>query len=364
MENGVAEARAKEAQARQVAQETMTAEHKMIFGDLQAMMDLAQQYIDTGAGNAETIMENLQKAYEVYSANMDAESQETAASIQTMMDNMTAALTVTSDTMVLVSGEAAENLKAALADANTYLETGKGDTEAILNNLKTAYDLYATETGDSSEAVATSVDTMVAAVESASGVQISATDSMQAETVADLATISQAMLDLGITDVGQFVSAIESGVSSVDSSFSSMESSISQSMANASSEVESAISEIESLFANAELSFKQNIALPHFSMSGSFNAETGSVPTVSVSWYKRAAEEGALFSDPTIIGVGDASQPEMLIGENTLYEQIAKAISEANGGGDIIIPVYLGGELLEEVVVKATQRSNYRSGGR
>ncbi len=364
MENGVAEARANEAQARQLANETMIAENQMTAETLQATMDLAQQYIDTGAGNAETIMANLETAYAQYSANMDAESQTTAANIQAMMDNMTAALSVTSETMVLVAGEAAENLQTALADANTYLETGRGDTEAILNNLKTAYDLYATETGDSSVAVSTSVDTMVAAVEAASGVQISATDNMQAETVADLATISQAMSDLGITDVGQFVSAIESGVSSVESSFSTMESNISSSMANASSEVSSAISEIESAFANANLSFQQHIALPHFSMSGSFNAETGEVPSVSVSWYKKAAEEGALFADPTLIGVGDANQPELLIGENTLYEQIAKAVAESNGGGDIVIPVYIGGELLDEIVVKAVQRNNYRSGGR
>lgn len=42
-------------------------------------------------------------------------------------------------------------------------------------------------------------------------------------------------------------------------------------------------------------------ALPHFSMSGSFDAKTGSVPSVNVSWYA----SGGLFGRPSLIGVGD-----------------------------------------------------------
>jgi hypothetical protein len=34
------------------------------------------------------------------------------------------------------------------------------------------------------------------------------------------------------------------------------------------------------------------------------------------------------------------------------------------GGGDIVIPVYLGGTMLDEVIVNAQQRANLRSGGR
>ena len=57
-------------------------------------------------------------------------------------------------------------------------------------------------------------------------------------------------------------------------------------------------------------------------MSGTFDAQSGAVPTVSVSWYKKAAKYGALFSDPTIIGVGDSADPELLIGENKLKEML------------------------------------------
>jgi hypothetical protein len=47
----------------------------------------------------------------------------------------------------------------------------------------------------------------------------------------------------------------------------------------------------------------------------------------------------------------------------------ASAITEAIQGisgqsGDIVIPIYLGGNMLDEVIVSAQQRANLRSGGR
>lgn len=44
---------------------------------------------------------------------------------------------------------------------------------------------------------------------------------------------------------------------------------------------------------------------------------------------------------------------------------IAEAFSQMNGqSGDIVIPIYLGGTMLDEVIVNAQQRMNLRSGGR
>lgn len=44
---------------------------------------------------------------------------------------------------------------------------------------------------------------------------------------------------------------------------------------------------------------------------------------------------------------------------------ITEALGQMNGpGGDIVIPIYLGGTMLDEVIVDAQQRMNLRSGGR
>ena len=48
-----------------------------------------------------------------------------------------------------------------------------------------------------------------------------------------------------------------------------------------------------------------------------------------------------------------------------LVSAIREGVSGINGGGgDIVIPVYLGGTMLDEVIVNAQQRANLRSGGR
>ena len=74
-----------------------------------------------------------------------------------------------------------------------------------------------------------------------------------------------------------------------------------------------------------------NIAVPHFSMIGSFNAQTNSVPSVSVSWYAH----GAVFDRATIIptmsgykGVGEAG-PEAVSPVSVLQSYISDAVSEA-----------------------------------
>lgn len=80
------------------------------------------------------------------------------------------------------------------------------------------------------------------------------------------------------------------------------------------------IVQLQQAFAGTSFRFNSYIPLPHFSMSGSFDARTRRVPSVGVQWYRDAAEQGARFTQPTIIGVGDARQPEILIGEDKLRE--------------------------------------------
>ena len=65
-------------------------------------------------------------------------------------------------------------------------------------------------------------------------------------------------------------------------------------------------------------------------------------------------------------GVGSmpvGSSAEMLSG---ITGAITDVLSRMNGQsvGDIVIPVYLGGTMLDEVIVDAQQRMNLRSGGR
>ena len=69
------------------------------------------------------------------------------------------------------------------------------------------------------------------------------------------------------------------------------------------------------------------------------------------------------ISTPDTSGILDGmSAGDTLAGITTA---ITEALASVGGqGGDIVIPVYLGGTMLDEVVVNAQQRTNLRSGGR
>ena len=60
-------------------------------------------------------------------------------------------------------------------------------------------------------------------------------------------------------------------------------------------------------------------------------------------------------------GGGSVTSADM----SSFVSAIKDAVTSVNGGsGDIVIPVYLGGTILDEVIVNAQQRANLRSGGR
>ena len=62
-------------------------------------------------------------------------------------------------------------------------------------------------------------------------------------------------------------------------------------------------------------------------------------------------------------GVQTSGQPDS--GISSMLSAITSAVKDMKGDpGDIVIPVYLGGTMLDEVIVTAQQRANLRSGGR
>lgn len=130
--------------------------------------------------------------------------------------------------------------------------------------------------------------------------------------------------------------------------------------------VQTTLAQMQSEFRNTSFEFNHHIALPHFNMSGAFNAETGAVPKTSVSWYKKGYDQSYMFTTPTVVGAsgfGDGNGAEIVSGDDHLIDLMRDAF-EGMGGGTTVIPVYIGQERIDELVVNATQRSNYRSGGR
>ena len=67
---------------------------------------------------------------------------------------------------------------------------------------------------------------------------------------------------------------------------------------------------------------------------------------------------------PALAGASGAMINAGVSGQS-MVSAIREAVQGLSGqGGDIVIPVYLGGTLLDEVIVNAQQSMNLRSGGR
>lgn len=107
------------------------------------------------------------------------------------------------------------------------------------------------------------------------------------------------------------------------------------------------LSRLESMFSNVDLDFEQHIRVPHFSMSGSFNAQTGSTPTVNTSWYDKATDVPFLFRNATIFGAGE-KHDEVLYGRENLLNDIR----EASGGGATVYMTVNGAENPEDWAIR------------
>lgn len=118
--------------------------------------------------------------------------------------------------------------------------------------------------------------------------------------------------------------------------------------------VSSALSTIKGMF-NFSWSLP-HIKTPHFSVSGGkapwgFGGQ-GSLPSVSVSWYKRAYDNPMLFTSPTVLptanglkGFGDGNGAELVIGVNRLRQLV--------GAGSPTINVYAAPGMSEMAVANA-----------
>lgn len=160
----------------------------------------------------------------------------------------------------------------------------------------------------------------------------------------------------------------------IKATFEKIKNTIKDSLEKAKEFVKNAIEKIKNFFKfDWEL---PKIKLPHFKISGKFSLNPPSIPKLSVDWYAKAMDEGMILTTPTIFGArgntllgGGEAGPEAVVGVNSLKGMIKDAIAQQTAtlsgmGGDITIPVFIGGDKIDTLVVKASQRANYRSGGR
>lgn len=215
----------------------------------------------------------------------------------------------------------------------TNAASGASSAASSINSMTTALQKLATNATNTGTAVTkfgamtrtamTQVGTALRTAGTATTQFASASQSSMSRTNSALNSTKSAM--------SSFASSVRSTMQSVRSAFSNLDlaSGLRSALSSALSVARSGLSSLKSAFSNTHFSFQQHIKVPHFSMSGKFNAETGAVPTVRTSWYKVAQSTPYLFKNPTLFGAGEGSQDEMLYGRDALMRDIAEASGSA-----------------------------------
>lgn len=150
--------------------------------------------------------------------------------------------------------------------------------------------------------------------------------------------------------------AISGLVGIVSGVFNGIKDTISNAINGAKDVVTSAVNTIKGAF-NFSWSLPP-IKLPHFSVSGGEPPwgimGKGSLPKISVSWYKKAYENAVMFTTPTVLptlgglkGFGEGSGSELVIGTNKLREIVGAS------GNNINVNVYAAPGMNETAVANA-----------
>ena len=131
------------------------------------------------------------------------------------------------------------------------------------------------------------------------------------------------------------------------------------------STIKASLNQIKRAFEETKLDFNHNIETPHFSLEGKFDAQKGKVPTVGVKWYRKAYDQAYMLNGATIFGAmngnllggGEGSGSELVIGTDKLIDVIRNAVGSSNGYTQNL-NVYAPQELSPAEIARQTRIAN------
>lgn len=181
--------------------------------------------------------------------------------------------------------------------------------------------------------------------QAAAGVDVTAMNAAVQEMVSGIAAMS-ADVHVGVDVDTSGVAVLAAAAAMASAAYVQLAVSASASMAQAAAAASAAGAAIRAAIDIPDKTVRVNVApgyvsLPHFSISGSFDLKSMSVPTVGVSWYAR----GGVFTNPSIIGVGEGREPEGVFPLSWLEDKFG-------GGGNVynITLDYSAGEDANQLV--------------
>ena len=254
------------------------------------------------------------------------------------------------------AGTAWEGIKGGLSSAWEGIKTAAGTTfETIKTNIETAWENVKSNTSTAWENIKGTINEKGGGIKGVIGTALEGYKALWSAGFNAINTVTEGKL-------GDALSTVKTRLAGISSAFSDM-------MGSAKSVVREGLERIKGFFSGCRLEFPR-IKLPHFSLSGKFSLDPPSVPHISVSWYRKAMDDAYILNSPTIFGMaggrylgGGEVGPEAVVGTDKLAEIVKTAVASVSGG-TTVIPVYIGQERIDEIVVRAARSQNFRSGGR
>lgn len=216
--------------------------------------------------------------------------------------------------------------------------------------------------------VSTSVTKIKSVIQSVSGVisSVRSTFNSIKTTMSSAIESARSIVASVISRIKSAIQAVSGVISSVRSSFNSIKTAMTSPIQTAKETISGIVGKIRGIFPLHIGRIFSGLKLPHISVSAGSApfgiGGKGSLPSFSVSWYKKAEDEPYMFSNATLFGAGEGTQDEILYGRKSLMNDIAEA---TEGGGDITINLYYDADADATDMVRDITRNvqRYRMAG-
>lgn len=227
----------------------------------------------------------------------------------------------------------------------SYLEAIKTTVSTILNAIQTVFVTVW-------NAIKTAVSTIANAIKTVVMNPINAMRTAINTVLTGIKTLFSTIWNGIKTSVQTIVTSIKSAIvnpimaakNTVVGILNSIKEAFTEKLNAAKDKVKAIIDKIRSFF-NFSWSLPK-LKMPHLSISGKFSISPPSVPKFSISWYKKAMDDGMILDSPTVfgfnpksgqyLGAGEAGS-ETVVGTNSLMRMIQGAVSNVAGNDESLL---------------------------
>lgn len=290
----------------------------------------------------DALLASTESAYAGFGSAVDGGTAGAAATAAANVGGLVGDVSGSWDALNAQTGTAFSGVQSNVASSMSAAQsTAQSATSAINNAFGTSFKSSQSSVNSSLSAIRAAVNTQLGgAVSTAKNLGKQMVNALNFRAAANAAVTAFVGLRNGVSSqMSGAARSVSDGVSSIGKAFGNLKSTASAAMSAAIKAVTDGVASMRNAL-NTHLRMPTfdtvYIRLPHFSMNGTFNSEKGTVPTVSVSWYKR----GGIIDGASLIGVGERGRELVVPAENERYmEPFARATARNMGMEEVVAAI-------------------------